>query len=303
MISTSDLVTAGATPREIRAFKKQHARLRPGIYVPKDMDPVAAFRMRCAAVLKALQPGAMLTGPAAAAILELPVPGPSPETVAVRGIPRGEYASDVQVINGSADSFEYKGLRLARPAVIAADCARILSARDALIVADALTHEGLCTVAKLKANAARSARTRGVQRVRWQSEQADPLTESPGETWTRIVLGQLGYEFSSQVRIVHGEFSARLDFLLADGRTVIEFDGAIKYRGPDDKPVTIVMTEKERQAFLEALGYVFVRVIWKQLDNPQMLDRRIRFAGGVPTRKPLLLPTGWPALSMEIDST
>lgn len=299
MISTSDLVSAGATPREIRAFKKQHARLRPGIYVPKDMDPVAAFRVRCAAVLKALQPGAMLTGPAAAAILELPIPGSPPKTVAVRGIPRGEYGSDVQVINGGADSFEYKGLRLARPAVIAADCARILSARDALIAADALMHEGLCTVAELEANAARSARTRGVRRVRWQSEQADPLAESPGETWTRILLGQLGYEFSSQVRIVHGDFSARLDFLLADGRTVVEFDGAIKYRGPDEESVvTIVMTEKERQAFLEALGYVFVRVIWKQLDNPQMIDRRIRFAGGVPTRKPLLLPTGWPVRSV-----
>ncbi|MEZ5186921.1 MAG: hypothetical protein R2720_14355 [Candidatus Nanopelagicales bacterium] len=294
MISTSDLIAAGATTSEVRSLTASLERLRPGVYVPKGTDPRDVYRMRCEAVLNSLGSGAMLTGPAAAAVLELPIPGRPPTTVAVRGIPRGEYGSDVLVVHGDTDGFECKGLRLSHPAVVAADCARLMSARDALIVSDALTHEGICTVAELRDNAARSARTRGAARVRWQSDHTDPRAESPGETWTRLVLGQLGYECASQARVVDGEFSARLDFLLIDGRTAVEFDGAIKYRNPNGEAVmSAVMGEKERQALLEALGHIFVRVIWKQLTNPEMIDRRLRFAGAAPTRKPLRLPAGW----------
>jgi hypothetical protein len=181
---------------------------------------------------------------------------------------------------------EHRGVPVASVSWTVADCARLLSRRDALIVADAALHLGLCTLQQLKAVAHDLRGAKGVGRLRWIIANADPLSESPGETWTRMVVKELGYSVTSQVVVIDGDFEARLDLLLDGSRVVLEFDGAIKY-GPVDEesnePEEVarrVMREKERQAKLEALEYICLRVIWSQLDAPSVLDKRIRTAMG-----------------------
>ena len=276
------MLAAGVPRREIERTRRENDRLRPGCYVPPGLEPWDRYRALCLAVLANLAPSAALTGPSAAALLEVPLPGGPPPWVTVRGVPRGRYGDYVRVLNGPAAATLVDGVRLVEPAVVVADCARLINARDALIVADALLHEGRCAPVELQRVGEQSRGTRGAARVRWIAQHADALAESPGETWTRLVLAGLGYAATSQVVVSDGDFRARVDFMLADGRTVLEFDGAVKYRGPEAAVVETVMSEKERQAFLESLGHVVLRIIWRQLVDPAMIDRRLRFAGAVP---------------------
>jgi hypothetical protein len=62
----------------------------------------------------------------------------------------------------------------------------------------------------------------------------------------------------------------------------------VKYRGPSkDQAANAVLKEKLRQGRLEALGYRILRVVWVQLSEPRMIDRRIRCHGVGPTRPPV----------------
>jgi hypothetical protein len=162
--------------------------------------------------------------------------------------------------------------------------------REGLIVADSLLHEGLCSKEQAASAVTRSKGSRGIARARWVLDNVDPRAESPGETWTRLELRRLGYEPSSQFHVVSGDFEAYVDLMLPCGRVGLEFDGLIKYRGPGrEVTANAVLKEKMRQGSLEALGYVILRVIWVQLSDPKMLDRRIGSHGAGPTRSPKAL--------------
>jgi len=286
----SDLASSGASRAQIDQLCQDSERLRRGVWIPQGMDPWERHDVLAGAVLSDLQPSAMLTGPTAAYLLGLPRPQVPPDRIFVRGVPRGTYGDDVKVLGQAAPATVRDGLRMADPAVVVADCARCLSARDSLAIADAATHQRLCGVEDL-AHVAEAFRGRhGVRRVAWIADHVDPLAESPGESWTRIVLTMLGYAPRSQVVVRDAGRTARVDFLLEDGRTIVEFDGLIKYQA---SAATEVTSEKDRQAWLESLGYVVVRVLWKHLADPDTLAARLAGLGTSPTRKPMVLPAGW----------
>jgi hypothetical protein len=291
MLLTSDLAAAGASRRELEAMRSDNSKLTRGVYVSADIDPWDRHGLLAQAVLSRLRPGACITGPSAAHAWELPLPSKPPAEVTVRNIARGTYGPQIRVVHGDAEYVERNGLLVATPAWTVADCARLLSRRDALIVADAVLHEELCREADLWAVCARLKGSRGVARVRWVIENADPHSESPGETWTRMIVKQLGYEVTSQHVVVDGDFHARLDLLLEDGRTALEFDGVEKYRKPTGQTVERkVVNEKNRDARLQVLGYAVLHFLWGQLFQPRHVDLRLRSAGAHPTRSPLLLP-------------
>ncbi|MCB9424989.1 MAG: DUF559 domain-containing protein [Actinobacteria bacterium] len=290
MFRRSDLASSGASRAQIDQLCKESERLRRDVWIAKDMDPWERHDVLAGVVLSDLQPSAMLTGPTAAYLLGLPRPKVPPGQIFVRGVPRGAYGDDVKVLGGAAPMTIRDGVRMADPAVVVADCARCLSARDSLAIADAATHQRMCGVDDL-ADVAESFHGRhGVRRVAWLAENVDPAAESPGETWTCIVLTMLGYAPTSQVVVRDAGRTARVDFLLEDGRTIVEFDGLIKYQ---TSAATEVNSEKDRQAWLESLGYVVVRVLWKHLADPETLAARLARLGAVPTGKPMVLPAGW----------
>ena len=122
--------------------------------------------------------------------------------------------------------------------------------------------------------------------MRGVAANADPLSESPGETWTRTLVHQLGFDTTSQVYVTDGHREAWLDLLLSDGRIAIEFDGLIKYK---KKGLAKVVQQALRDGDLQAMGYTVLHVIWKQLPNPGQLNKRLLYAGAVPVRRPRLL--------------
>ncbi len=135
--------------------REEHPR---GVYVSTD-EAEHLYALRCEAGLAAVRAGAALAGPTAALHWELPVMQ-HPAEIFLRGLPNGRYARGVRPIHGSAECVRHAGLLVTTPAWTVIDCARLLSRRDGVIVADAVLHEGLCTVSDL--------RTTLVLRVVWE---------------------------------------------------------------------------------------------------------------------------------------
>lgn len=130
----------------------------------------------------------------------------------------------------------------------------------------------VCTVEEVTAAVSRLPTSLARKRASSALGLADPQSESVGETRTRLLLTDLGYEVRSQVWIDTSGGAARVDLLL-EGLVVVEFDGAVKYAGQDGRDALV--REKQRESALTALGYEVVRVTWSDLADVHALHRRI----------------------------
>src|SRR5580765_1130368 len=164
--------------------------------------------------------------------------------------------------------------------VVKLPMALALLARSSGVVAgvcsmDDAVHDKRCTVAQIEAAIdALPARRHDPARVALAL--VDTLTESVGESRTRLVLRDLGFSAVAQHRIVvDRSVIARVDFLV-EGLVVVEFDGLVKYEGVQGRAA--LAAEKARESKLVDLGYEVVRVVWSELDDPAALARRIRAA-------------------------
>jgi very-short-patch-repair endonuclease len=146
------------------------------------------------------------------------------------------------------------------------------SMRAGIVAADAAIRTGLVTRTGLREEAAKG----NAGYAAWQvANLATGLAESPGESWTRLVLAGLGVHAEQQVKIFddNGQFVARVDFLLTDARIVIEFDGAVKYEGAEGRDALV--REKRREDALRALGYRVVRLTWTDLQHPDRIPAKL----------------------------
>ena len=109
-----------------------------------------------------------------------------------------------------------------------------------------------------------------------RSPSTDPASESVGETRTRLLLRDLGFDVESQRVLVDGRrFVGRVDFLV-EGIVVVEFDGLVKYAGQEGR--SALAAEKARESAIVDLGYEVVRLVWADLANPAEVARRVRLA-------------------------
>ncbi len=259
-------------------MRRENKQLTWGCYVSKGLDPAEEYRLHCQAVLERLQPTAALAGPSAAVFHDLPLVGEMPSEVFVRNITRGRYAGDVVVLpDGPVE--DCAGVAVSTPVTTVMDCARVLGSRDALIVADAALAGGLCSLDELHETAQSRSGCRGANRMRWIAANADPLSESPGETWTRLVATGLGFELTSQVEVRQAERAARLDFLVTGTMIALEFDGAVKYKR---KGGIKIIQQLLRDGDLQAMGYTVLHFVWKQMSNSKQFEARLRYAGARP---------------------
>ncbi|MEP6630790.1 MAG: type IV toxin-antitoxin system AbiEi family antitoxin domain-containing protein [Lapillicoccus sp.] len=138
------------------------------------------------------------------------------------------------------------------------------SLRAGLVAADGALRQGL----PRERLVAETSRRRYGARASLVLALASALSESPGESWTRLVLTGLGIEAEQQAEIrgPDGRFVARVDFLVRGESLVIEFDGAMKYDGLEGRRALV--TEKRREDELRSLGYRVVRLTWADLADP-----------------------------------
>lgn len=106
-------------------------------------------------------------------------------------------------------------------------------------------------------------------------ELADSRSESPGESWLRLVCRAADIAVTPQVSLgdERGPF-ARVDLLVDGTNVVLEFDGLGKYaRDPE-----ALRKEKVREQRLHRAGFVVVRVTWEDFRDIPALVARIRAA-------------------------
>lgn len=162
------------------------------------------------------------------------------------------------------------GVRVVRPALAVAQTSAMLGPRAGLIAADAGLRASLFTRSEVDDAVAILRRPGRAHRV---AELTSPLSESPGESWCRLVFADLGLQQPRQQAEIldeTGRFVARVDFLFKRERVIVEFDGAVKYGGADGRDRLVA--EKRREDAIRRLGYRVIRLTWGDLGDPAQVE-------------------------------
>lgn len=140
----------------------------------------------------------------------------------------------------------------------------------ALVAGDHALRHGLCAEEDVRRALQARAGSKGVAAARQALEHLDPLHESPGETLSAAILRRGPWAFRPQVEVVARGRRYRLDFALRDHRVAIEFDGQIKYTGPE-----VMEAQLAREADLVADGWIVVRFTWADLEDELAMIARV----------------------------
>ncbi len=161
----------------------------------------------------------------------------------------------------------HDGRRVVVPSLAVIGTALTVGLVAAVSAMDGALRAGLTTREDIAARLERMRHTPGLTTARSALELADGLAESAGETRLRILLTRLGVRFVAQhwVRTRDGRRYARVDFYLPDLGVVLEFDGEVKYAGPDGRAA--LAAEKAREDDLRRDGFGMGRVTWARLTS------------------------------------
>jgi predicted transcriptional regulator of viral defense system len=146
----------------------------------------------------------------------------------------------------------------------------------AVSVVDAALREHLATAGELLEFVRHFGRQRGVRAAARAVAFGNGMSESVGESRTRVLLANLGLPEPTLQAVItdrSGKFVARVDFLLAAYGVVVEFDGTGKYVDRD-----ALVAEKLREDRIRDLGYQVVRATWSDLSAPTALTARLHRA-------------------------
>jgi very-short-patch-repair endonuclease len=163
------------------------------------------------------------------------------------------------------------------PALAVIGTAMVDGVEAGVVAADAALQRGKVSVQELDDAVTAATGVPRVTHARLAVTMADPRCESPGESRTRLVLhtipGAPPIRSQHRVRDSFGREVARVDFLVGD-RVVVEFDGRVKY-GMDGRPEEALWAEKQREDRLRELGLVVVRIVWADLQRPEVIVQRV----------------------------
>jgi hypothetical protein len=177
---------------------------------------------------------------------------------------------------------EIEGQRVTTLARTVLDLLRTLTMEQSVPIGDAALRLGL-RLEDLAELAGRCIGWRGMLRARRAMNFLDPRSESPGESYSRVVLHRIGVPAPTpQYEVWEREvLVGRVDFCWEEFRTLGEFDGRQKYGQllkPGQTAADAVFEEKRREDALRDLGWQIVRWIWQDLYHPEDLRRRLERA-------------------------
>ncbi len=261
--------------------------VRKGCYVATSALPDASderYAMRVRATGPALAPDAVISHVSAAALFGLPLWGMRLERVHVTRDRRhgGRVNPRLHVHSAHLPATEVgalDGLAVTSVARTVADLARSLPFEQAVVLADAALHRELVTRAQLGSAIESRARRSGTPAARRVLAFADGLSESPGESRSRVRMRlcgvarpQLQMPIATRLGVMHADFG------WPQHRTVGEFDGLIKYGAllrPGWAPSDAVVAEKRREDAIRDEGWRVTRWIWNELEPFDEVARRI----------------------------
>lgn len=181
---------------------------------------------------------------------------------------------------------------LASPARAALDTARLQSVVAGVVAADHALRTGTATPDELDDVLASMRGLAGVARARLCRELASAQSESPGESWSAVVLHENGIPRPERQEPFLDEsgFIGRSDFWWPDAGVAGEFDGRVKYgrANPSGRPPEDVLwDEKLREDRLRATGVKVIRWTTPDLRRPTQWIERL---GAMLHRSADLLP-------------
>lgn len=295
VLARAQLVAQGLSARDVARLVRDGVLVRvhrDAYRVPDGPEsPQRAFLATVQAVRRR-HPSVVLMGSAAVASLGLPVFGRPTAVHVASGSASQNSARSVFRVVAAAPPDQLRrtttGL-VAGPARAALDVARLDGLVAGVVAADAALRAGSTTAEELDAVVRTLGGRRGVARARLCADLASPLSESPGESWSAVVLHQHGIARPERQHVVVDERGVvgRVDFFWPDAGVVGEFDGRVKYgrSNPSGRPPEDVLwEEKLREDRLRAAGLAPVRWVTADLRSPAAWLARLRRAlDGPPT--------------------
>jgi len=165
----------------------------------------------------------------------------------------------------------------------ALDLARSLSFEPGVAALDAVLNDGVVTREVLERRLSDIAGTRASRLAARVIRFADGLSESVGESRSRVALHRLGLAPSTLQHEIRtsGGLVTRTDFAWESERVIGEFDGRVKYGRllrPGQDPGDAVFEEKRREDAIRDEGWEVVRWTWADLSSLDRLGARVRRA-------------------------
>lgn len=268
---------------------KALTRVRRGSYVESsswsNMTAAARARTRVRVVAQRLGPDAIVSHTSAALMHGLPAaslqtgrphatwPGSPGRRSSTNVIPHRSLLADDEITVVS-------GVRTTTVARTLFDLARAADPRVAVAIGDAALRLEAVSRHELARTVDSNDGRPGAARARHVLAFVDARAESVGESMARVQLRQLGIprpELQAPISTADGRVVARVDFLVVDLGTVIEFDGRVKYGKlvrVGETAADVVYREKVREDLIRSTGLEVVRMVWQDLaDDAEVLAR------------------------------
>jgi hypothetical protein len=287
-VTAAEARAIGVSRAELDRWCREGAleRVLHGVYAAPLVRPRRwdVYRRFVEAVVRVHDRQIVPAGPAAAVLHGLPLIGRPPQVVHVVGRPSGGRKAGrlIEPIGPHGDrEVSTRGTStLAAPARAALDSARLLGTAAGVAAADAAWRAGLTNGDELSDACAGLAGRTGVERARRAVRLASPRSESPGESWSAVVIDSLGLP-APERQHDHADsegFIGRSDFWWPDHRVAGEFDGRVKYGrdNPSGRPAEEVLwDEKRREDRLRRAGRTVARWTVAELLDPPRLARAL----------------------------
>lgn len=296
------LIEAGFDGAEIDRLLRSGVlqAVRRGVYrMPGDRSPLrpeTEHALRGRAAGPGLSPDAVFGFVTAAALLDLPLwRVPLRRLHVVRDRPNGARTrGDLRIHSGRLPAEDVAtlpdGPRVTTPARTVVDLARTFDAPRALVPLDAALHRhlvaertgrpqpGAATPTEVARALGRTTGSPGSRNARRAIALADGLSESPGETLSRLRMHLARLPTPVLQWQVPGT-RHRTDFAWPDLGVVGEFDGRIKYGRllrPGQNIEDVLWEEKRREDRIRATGLTVVRWTWHEIHDPTAMEHRLR---------------------------
>ncbi len=251
-------------------------RVLRGVYVAGVVPDTTAIRAASAALV--LRPfvvvcdrtAAWLHGVDTFDFYELEILPPL-ETSALRGCSRPRRTGCRPGVRDLSpeDVMRVGDVSVTTPLRTALDLACSLSSRDALAALDAFMRHHDVTRSQLRGGLVRYFRRRGVVQARRLVALADARAESPGESWTRLVMVDAGLPVPElQCWVRHeGRDLFRLDLAYPKHRIAIEYDGRQFHESAEQRAHDLA-----RRTWLREHGWTVI-VVTRDDFTPAAIER------------------------------
>ena len=294
-------MAAGYTDNEIAAEIRagRWSRLRRGSFVTTSAEPLSPedrHVLRAREAMRRLHPMTVVSDQSAVLLHRLPLWGASLAEVHVTRPDRQNSRRRAEVRShcrrlAAQDVTVVAETRVTTVERTLLDLACLAGFESAVCSMDAALRLGVVSRESLDAALMRLSRGVGRGHARRAAAFADGASESVGESRLRVAMHELGFPaplLQHTFRDRSGRIVGRVDFWCPAWRTIVEFDGLVKYRGTMGHPVEVLVAEKRREDALRALtGARVVRVVWSDLADRRALERALRgdpLSSAIPAR-------------------